>query len=113
MSLVARVFKARNFPNDNILNSKRNGGTSFVWSGLWTIKEKIKNDFCWVIDDAKSIYVPTDLWLRMKHNYLVERGEYYMNFNTKVCHFFKTGSKEWDEMRVRGSLDDIDVQAIL
>lgn len=33
-SLVARVFKAKYFPDSSLFDARRGGGVSFVWSGL-------------------------------------------------------------------------------
>lgn len=59
-TLVARVFKERYHPGGNILTTSRTGGSSFIWSGLWAVKEELKKGFRWVMGDGKSINVYTD-----------------------------------------------------
>ncbi|XP_074377607.1 uncharacterized protein LOC141719125 [Apium graveolens] len=83
-SLVARVFKAKYYPNGNILNATRTGGSSFIWSGLWKAKEELKNDFRWVVGDGKTINVFSDPWLQRKQTRSVEARDYSLSSNTKV-----------------------------
>lgn len=44
-SLVTRLFKARYFPNLNVLKAVKECGSSFVWSGIWTAKEELFKGF--------------------------------------------------------------------
>lgn len=43
------IFKARYFPNSNVLMAGKRSGTSFLWSGIWTTKEGFFKGFRWVI----------------------------------------------------------------
>ena len=40
---------ARYYPSDEILNSQRMGGSSFIQSSLWAAIEGFKKDFGWVV----------------------------------------------------------------
>lgn len=48
-SLVARVYKARYFPNTSLFEANRGGGVSFIWSGLWQAKEVLKEGYRWIV----------------------------------------------------------------
>lgn len=37
-SLVARLFKARYFPDNHILRASKGVGSSFIWTGIWRLK---------------------------------------------------------------------------
>lgn len=49
-SLVARVFKARYFPDNHLLQAVQSGGSSYIWSGIWEAKEACKG-YRWVHKD--------------------------------------------------------------
>lgn len=34
-SLVARVYKAKYFPDCHIMKASKNRGSSYVWKGIW------------------------------------------------------------------------------
>lgn len=111
-SLVARIFKARYFPNSSLLNATRGGGSSFLWSGIWQAKEALKKGFRWVVGDGLSIDVFEDAWLRSKADFRTEptndRGDI-----VKVKDLFVPGVKSWDYQKVYNFFPNCDAEAIL
>lgn len=77
-SLAARVFKARYFPDKHFLQATREGGSSFIWSGLWTAKEALKKGFLWVVGDGQSNEVYRDRWLRNKAAFFCRYGSHQL-----------------------------------
>lgn len=45
LTLAARVFKSRYYTKTNILAAKRTGGSNFIWSGIYTVKEELNRSF--------------------------------------------------------------------
>lgn len=113
-SLVAKVLKARYFPNCSLLQATRGGGSSYTWSGIWEAKEKLKDGFRWVLGDGKTIDIFNDRWLRGKENWCVNPQEgSALNSGMKVCDFFLQNKKEWDVDKVRNTFDLQDENAIV
>lgn len=112
-TLVARVFRARYYPDNHVDTTTRNGGSNFIWSGIWAAKEVLKKGFRWVLGNGEKVNVCTYPWLRGKHNFMIENKEYWFDSNIKVCNFFKPGLFEWDEKKTRSSFKDDDIKAIL
>lgn len=54
-SLVARLLKARYFPDDHILQASKGSRSSFIWVGIWEAKEKLRKGFKWVLGDGEDI----------------------------------------------------------
>ena len=56
-SLVARVYKARYFPHDDILNSKKGYSPSYAWRSIHNSLEVIRKGTIWRVGNGvKSIY---------------------------------------------------------
>lgn len=53
-SLVARVLKARYYPDGNLLEARRLGGSSYTWSGLWEAKEELRKGLRSVLGDGQT-----------------------------------------------------------
>ena len=111
-TLLARLLKARYFPNCNLLQAERKGGSSYTWSSIWEAKENIKDGLRWVLGDGRSINIQVDRWLRGKENFCVDTGG-LCSPESKVCDFFLTGRKEWDECKIRSMFNSSDAEAIL
>lgn len=110
---MTRIYKARYFPNDHVFLAKRGGGDSFIWSGIWKAKEKLKDGFRWVFGNGDDIRAFSDLWLWLKEGYHVDPSYRNANREEKVSDLFLPGTKSWDENKVRESFDQYDAQLIL
>ncbi|XP_074352652.1 uncharacterized protein LOC141691795 [Apium graveolens] len=71
-SLVARIFKARYFPDKHIFKAQKGSNASFIWSVISEYMEEFYRGFKWVLDDGRSINIFTDQWLRGKADYWVD-----------------------------------------
>lgn len=95
------------------MQSRRGGGASYIWSGIWEAKEALKKGFRWVLGDVRSINAHCDPWLRGKQDFCVEDYQLNSSRNEKVCNYFRPNTKEWDEERIRQSFQETDVTAFL
>ncbi|KAL8127117.1 hypothetical protein AgCh_014147 [Apium graveolens] len=112
-SLVARVFKARYYPNNHLLQAIRGGGSSYIWSGLWEAKEMLKTGYRWILGDGESIYAHKDPWLRSKKDFYVEGYQQNSTRDEKVSFYFRHNIKEWDDEKVQMAFSNIDAGAVL
>lgn len=112
-SLVSRVFKARYFPNSNFFQARREGGASFIWSGIWTAKEELKEGFRWVIGNGMTVEMFRDRWLRNKSDFRVDIDHNTGLREEKVCEFFSPGVKMWDVDKIQSTFSATDASAIL
>lgn len=111
-SLVARVFKARYYPKSHILNATRDGGSSFVWSGIFAAKEELKRGFKWVVGNGRDITVATDPWITGKDGFMVDAGS-NIDSDMKVANLFDQNSAGWDRVKVEELFSERDAEAIL
>ena len=112
-SLVARIFKARYFPNSTFLSAKRGGGSSFIWSGIWQAKEALSKGYRWIVGDHQSIDVYKDSWLRGKADFRVEANDVSGEVSAKVKDLFIPGTRMWDNVKVNSLFSTCDAKNIL
>ncbi|XP_050249054.1 uncharacterized protein LOC126696338 [Quercus robur] len=62
-SLVARVFKAKYFPFDDVLNSKKGSNPSYAWRSIHNSLEVIKRGTRWRVGNGRRIHIWDDRWL--------------------------------------------------
>lgn len=46
-TLVARLYRARYFPNCHLLDASQGAGPSYIWAGIWKAKEALRDGFRW------------------------------------------------------------------
>lgn len=112
-SLVARIFKARYFPSNHILQATEGSDSSFVWKGIWEAKECLKKGFRWVLGDGRSIHAFKDQWIPGKMDFCVEDNHSNVNRNEKACFYFRPNSKDWDVQKIEHDFSSVDSRCIL
>lgn len=61
--MVAKIYKARYFPQIDFLESKIGSSLSYIWQSVWESREIIKAGTQWRVGDGKSINIWEDSWL--------------------------------------------------
>lgn len=112
-SLVARIYKARYFPNNHVLGAQKGGDASFIWSGICEAKEELSKGFKWVLGDGKSINIFTDQWLWGENDYRVENHHVNSSRDDNVADYFRPNIKQWDVTKIRQTFHTVDVDCIL
>ncbi|KAA3460755.1 reverse transcriptase [Gossypium australe] len=62
-SLVAKVLKAKYFPNTDFLNSRLGNNCSFTWKSIWAAKGVLSDGLCWKVGCGSDISVLNDSWI--------------------------------------------------
>ena len=62
-SLLAKVYKAKYFPYDDILNAKLGSNLSYAWRNIFNSLEVIRKGTRWWVDNGKRIHIWEDKWL--------------------------------------------------
>lgn len=112
-NLVARIFKARYFPDRHILQACKGSDTNFIWTGIWEAKENLKGGFRWVLGDGKEIQIFKDPWLKGKMDFRVEDSHLNIIRDENVCFYFHPNSKTWDVHKVEQDFHNDDSRLIL
>ncbi|KAA3467844.1 reverse transcriptase [Gossypium australe] len=62
-SLLARVSKAKYYPNLNFLNAPLGNLHSLTWKSVWSTKGLLEKGLCWRVGKGDRISVWIDLWV--------------------------------------------------
>ncbi|KAL8149291.1 hypothetical protein AgCh_006337 [Apium graveolens] len=112
-TLVTRIFKKRYFPDRHIMQASRGTDPSFIWTGIWEAKERLKGGFRWVLGDGKEISICKDRWFQGKVDFRVEDNHMNIIRYEKVCSYFHPNSKVWDVQKVERDFHAEDSKLIL
>lgn len=112
-SLVARVFKARYYPNSHFLHASVSLGSSYVWSGIMTAKNSIFKGYKWVLGDGVDINAVKDPWIHGTTDFCVTQGIEYGTNHIPVSSFFQSDSRSWEVERVKSFFTEADARLIL
>ena len=75
-SLVARMFKAKYYPNDSFLSAKLGANPSFVWRSILAAQNILSQGMGCRVGDGKSISIVNDPWLPSSDSpYVVTESE--------------------------------------
>ena len=62
-SLMAQVYKAKYFPHDEVLNSKKGSNPSYAWRSIHNNLEVIRKGTSWRVGNGQRIHIWDDKWL--------------------------------------------------
>lgn len=112
-SLVARVYKAKYFQENSILEAKKRTGGSFFRSGIWEEIEMFGDGYRWVLGNGRNIKAFQDAWLKGKRDFKVEDHHRNTIREEKVCDVYHPNAKEWDVQKIHQNFQAKDVRCIL
>ena len=107
--LMARILKARYFPDCSILEAVQKKKASYAWKSILYGKELVSKGMRYIIGDGSHIKMWNDPWLP-DHPPRAPRprdGEIITGF--KICDYFKPGGHDWDEQKLRNEVLPEDV----
>ena len=70
-SLVARMYKARCFPYDDIMEAKLGHNPSYAWRSIYKSLEVIRKGTRWRVGNGRTIHIWEDKWLPTPTTYKV------------------------------------------
>lgn len=94
-SLVARLYKAKYFPNSDLLQANLGHNPSFIWRSLLEATQLLKGGICWRVGDGASIKILDQPWLLSKENPYITSDPDPLQ-NRMVSSLFCMNSKAWD-----------------
>ncbi|KAA3472189.1 reverse transcriptase [Gossypium australe] len=95
-SLVARVFKAKYFPESSFLQSSLGNSGSYVWRSIWVTKGSLEKGLIWKVGTGAHISISQDIWIP---DYTI--GRLLFSFNNlhcdKVAGHICNNVREWNK----------------
>jgi ribonuclease HI len=112
-SLVAKVYKARYFPNSSIFASNLGHNPSYAWRSIWNSRHVIMNGCRWKIGDGTRIKVMNDPWLRKDDGKWVQSPQEQGVANLYVNHLLCPNEKAWDSNKIHSLFPSYVANSIL
>ncbi|XP_074378321.1 uncharacterized protein LOC141719854 [Apium graveolens] len=112
-SLVARVYKARYYPDSHFLHASVSPGSSYIWSGIMTARRNICKGYRWILGDGRDINAIRDPWLQNKDDFCVSQSIDYGCNQVQVSSFFRTDDRSWEADKVMSFFTEDDARLIL
>ena len=94
-SLMARVYKAKCFPYDDILNAKLGSNPSHAWRSISNSLEVIRKGTRWRVGNGKRIHIWEDKWLPTPTTHKVISTLRVFDDFPMVASFIDENSKWW------------------
>jgi hypothetical protein len=63
-TIIARIFKARYFPDSDFLGARLGHNPSFIWRSIYTSRAIVRGGLRWCIGDGRRINIWHEPWLR-------------------------------------------------
>jgi hypothetical protein len=99
-SLVARLYKARYFPNSSLFDSKIGNNPSYAWRGIWKARHILMHGCRWSIGRGTSIRVTNDPWLRGNDGAWIPSPHIQDVHNLRVSDLMVLNMKVWDKIKI-------------
>ncbi|XP_045802382.1 uncharacterized protein LOC123895962 [Trifolium pratense] len=112
-SLVARLYKARYFPNSSLLDSHIGHNPSYAWCGIRKSRHILMNGCRWIIGSGTNINVMKDPWLREKGGTWIHSPQAQGAYNINVNNLMLPNIKRWDKEKIETLFTDEVAKCIL
>ncbi|KAA3472829.1 reverse transcriptase [Gossypium australe] len=95
-SLVARVLKAKYFPENSFLQSQLRNSGSYIWRSIWATKGVLEKGLVWKVGSGANISICQDNWIPgYVHGRLLSR---FANLQyDKVAELISISAREWNK----------------
>ncbi|WZY89335.1 hypothetical protein YC2023_046070 [Brassica napus] len=110
--LMARVLRARYFPDGDILKATLKKKSSYAWKSILHGKDLIVKGMRYIIGNGESTKMWTDSWLSL-HPPRPPRSRGEVNTNSKVSDYVLNNGRGWNLDKLREDVIQEDIEKIL
>uniref|UniRef100_A0A2C9VS60 RNase H type-1 domain-containing protein n=1 Tax=Manihot esculenta TaxID=3983 RepID=A0A2C9VS60_MANES len=111
--LMARVMKAKYFPEGNYLNSQLGGNPSMVWRSIWEAKKVILRGVRVRVGDGQDINVWNSPWLPNVADGKVTTQRSEETMHLRVCDLIDEQVRAWNVPKISVTFNERDKRLIL
>lgn len=111
-SLVARVFKARYFPQTSFLDALIGSNPSFTWRSIVGSRGLLNAGLRWRVGNGASISIKYDKWVPRPHSFKVILPPSTLSDDARVSDLIDSEKGAWDDERLTQHFLGMDVEAI-
>ncbi|XP_059449513.1 uncharacterized protein LOC132180640 [Corylus avellana] len=95
-SLVAKVLKAKYFPQGNFLDAQLGSHPSYTWRSIWKAKSLLQARMKWRVGNGQSIKIWGDKWLPTPTSHVVQSPIHRLTPDACVSELIDEASLWWD-----------------
>uniref|UniRef100_A0A803NJK8 Reverse transcriptase n=1 Tax=Cannabis sativa TaxID=3483 RepID=A0A803NJK8_CANSA len=110
-SLVAKVLKARYFPNGSYLNSSLGNNSSFVWCSVWEAQQLVFKGVHWCVENGRDIKAAHDPWVPCNDNPFIISSHPNL-LNAIVHNLMRMDGEGWDVELLEDMFEARDIELI-
>ncbi|KAA3453752.1 reverse transcriptase [Gossypium australe] len=110
-SLVARVFKAKYFPDYSFHDSNLGSSSSYVWRSIWAAKASLEMGLIWRVGTGENIFVFEDAWIPNFTNVRLTSDFGNLQF-VKVAELIKSDMREWNKELISNTFLEAEAEMI-
>ncbi|KAA3449628.1 reverse transcriptase [Gossypium australe] len=110
--LLAKVLKARYFPNSDFLAAKVGSYPSFTWRSICSVRDLIEEGMVWRIGNGECVNIWNDPWLPGREKNKISGHEIRVQW-TSISNLMHPDSNTWNADLIRRLVDDDTARQIL
>jgi hypothetical protein len=95
-SLVAKLMKAKYYPEGSIIDAKVEARPSFAWKGIYSSCETLKEGLIWPIGKGATVRIWKDRWVSNPPTFCILSPSTVLSSNATVKELFEPDLKKWN-----------------
>ncbi|PNX71244.1 ribonuclease H, partial [Trifolium pratense] len=99
-TILAKLYKARYFPNSSLFESKLGHNPSYAWRGIWKARQILMNGCRWRVGNGKNIKVMSEPWLRGENGAWLPSPQDQGVHNYNVNDLMMSNVTMWDKDKI-------------
>jgi hypothetical protein len=97
---VARIYKARYFPNSSFFESHIGHNPSYAWRSIWKARQVLMYGCRWRIGNGASINIMSQPWLRERNEAWILSPQAQGVYNLNVSDLMIPNMRMWDRDKI-------------
>jgi hypothetical protein len=111
-SLVARVMKAKYYPEGDFLTAQLGRRPSFAWRSIFQARRVVEEGMLWRIGDGESVWIWKDKWLLPPLTTLFHSPHHRLEANSKVSALIDRTSGWWNTQLLQANFREDEITRI-
>jgi hypothetical protein len=111
-SLVARIMKAKYYPNSNFLDAEIGRNPSYAWRSIWNSKNLLKEGLIWRVGDGTQIKIWEDPWIPQPRAHPARSPINILDSQATVSELLDADTNWWNMALVKDIFDEEEARMI-
>jgi ribonuclease HI len=99
-SLVAKIMKAKYFPDCSILDARQGNKPSFIWRSIHNACHLVREGLIWRVGNGDTIRIWQDKWIPQKSTCMIQSPPVILEPTATVKELMMEGAHEWNQILV-------------